>query len=331
MTSRARRLWRWFPAVVFGALLAALVREHSRPASAELPRFDPPAEVQLAPVTIPGDGERVHVLAGRVVDSRGTPSADVLVELSQDGEIHWAWTDERGAFELRGLGAGEVSVALVQIGRPPVVRAATLPSGVVDWSLPDPWPRVEGLPEIRRQALYGSVRSPLEAPVADYELVLEPLDGSSPLAGVVPRRAPVARDGGFAVVDLALGRYRISLAPLWAGGASWPRFASVDYEHGPEVGDVDLVLDAGVLTGLVADAEGVPVPGALLLVASAEHPERVWPPRRTDEDGSFAVGDLPPGEYAVALRAGAARIDRRVAVAAARRTAVDFGPVEVGE
>ncbi len=327
MSRRKRRFALWFPAIVFGSLAVGLVIEHTRPSHSDLPIFDPPAKVSFEAIEIPR-GE--HTLEGIVRDSSGAPTEGVLVELVQREELFWDYTDERGTFRIDGLFEGELSIALIQVAHPPVKRTVSVPGGTVDWMLPEPYAAPESLPEIRRQALYGSVSSPLGAPVGGSELVLEPFENEDPLSGLLPRRAPIGNAGNFNVVDLAIGRYRVAVVPGWAAGGSWPRLAELSFEHGGELRDLEILLESGEVSGTLRDREGEAVQRALVTVTSVAKPERVWPPVRSDGEGSFSVRDLPEGEYDVAVRAGSAQRTRRVSVRARRSTRVELGPVEVG-
>jgi hypothetical protein len=330
--ARGRRARIWFPAVVFGALAVALLLEHSRPSPADLPRFAPPEEVVLEEIAIPrGD----HVLEGRLLLADGEPAARVLVELLRDDEPRWAYSDDEGRFRIEGVGEGRAEVALVLPGHRPVVQVVDVPARPVEWILPEAWPVPEALPEVRRSALYGTVSSPLGASVGGAELVLvpEPASGveESPLSGRIPRRVPIGGGGNFNVVDLVVGRYRAWVLPEWAAGGSWPRLAELVLEHGSEVRDLDVLLESGEIRGQLLDREGSPVPRVLVSVVSAARPDRLWPPVRSDADGSFAVGDLPSGEYDVTVRAGSADRTRRVSVRARRVSQAEFGPVNAGD
>ncbi len=317
-----------FPVLVLGSLAVGIAFEHSRPSHSDLPRFDPPPAVELAPVVLPAG---THVLAGRILAETGEGLAGVLVELVQGTEPRWSYTDASGSFAIDGLFEGEVSASLIEPGRPPVVRTASVPGAAVEWTLPNPWPAPRALPEIQRQALYGTVSSPLGAPVEDYEIVFEPDRDSDPLSGVVPRIVPIAGDGGFAVVDLAVGRYQVSILPRWASGGSWPRVATLEYDHGRGVRDLEVVIEAGEIRGHLVEEDGSPLSHALVTVAPLAQRDRVWPPVRTAEDGGFTLRDLPQGEYVVRASAGTAELERRVTVAARRTSPVDFAPLATAD
>jgi protocatechuate 3,4-dioxygenase beta subunit len=327
--SRYRRFRRWFPLAVFGVLLTFVLIEHSRPSSSELPVFEPAERVEFEPLAVP---RGPLTLQGRVLASDGTPAPDVLVELAQEGEPHWCTTDDTGRFELEGLFPGRTEAVLVQLDTPPIRRRLTLPAEPVEWRLPARYSDLDGLPPVKRSALFGRLVSPLDARVDGCQLVLEPTEENPPLSAVVLRRVPVGSGGIFAVADLAVGHYRAYVVPPWADGGTWPRLVEREYEHTPQAEDLELVLESGELEGrLVLGGEDAPVSGAQVLVWSAERPERLWEPRTSDESGRFRVEDLPPGNYVVQVRAGEADLREYVSVPPRRRVTVDFGPIELHE
>ncbi|MDP6954842.1 MAG: carboxypeptidase-like regulatory domain-containing protein, partial [Planctomycetota bacterium] len=67
------------------------------------------------------------------------------------------------------------------------------------------------------------------------------------------------------------------------------------------------------------------------LVTARQHgplePARHWPPVATEDDGSFRLRDLPPGEYSLRLRAGQGSEEQVVRVRERAVLTVDFDPV----
>ena len=324
--SRFQRFRIGFTAVVLGGLALAVLVEHSRPSRSELPVFEPSAPVELDPLVLPGGP---HAVSGTVTTGDGAPAEGVLVELTQAGEPRWAYSDRAGRFELTGLAPGEVSVALVVLGRPPVRHTVMLPADDVHWTLPEPYAPIEELPPVERAALYGKLSSPLGRAPEGYELVLEPTAARAPLSGVVPRRVRIISDGLFTLTDLALGEYRAFVVPLWAEGGSWPRLSERTYEHIASAADLQIVLDSGGAVGRLVTDTGAPLEGALVNLWDADRPERVWSPQRSGVGGTFEFVDLPPGEYVVDLRAGDTRVESRVRIRARQVETVEFGPIRM--
>jgi hypothetical protein len=315
-----------FVALVFGGLAVAVLVEHSRPSRSDLPVFEPAAPVQLDPLELPIGA---YTLAGRVSERSGAPVEGVLIELTQGGEPRWTYSGADGSFALDGLFAGDVAVSLTQLGHPPVIHEASVPCDPVRWDLPEAYAPIEGLPEIRRAALYGRVTSPLGRSLDEYEVILEPTADNPPLSGAIPRRVRIIRDGLFTLTDLALGDYRAFVLPPWADGGDWPRLSEQRYEHLPGAPDLPIVLDAGELAGSLVQEGGRPLAGALITVWDAEHPDRVWTPQRSTHDGAFTIPDLSPARYVVELRAGGTVLERTIEVRARVREHIDFGPVRI--
>jgi hypothetical protein len=130
-------------------------------------------------------------------------------------------------------------------------------------------------------------------------------------------------DGRFAVPDLPAGRFSIEAAkPAWIAGrygATRPGRpgTSVVVAEGARIADVEIRMSRGaVITGVVSDRRGQPVPGvtvtAMQFVRHQFTGERVlslppgYPSSTTDDRGIYRCFGLPPGEYVVAatLRSG---------------------------
>ena len=327
--SNFQRFRRRFPILVFGTLLVFFIIEHSRPSRSELPVFVPTEEVELDPLVIPR-GELL--LTGTVLDSSGAPARQVLVEFTQREEPHWMYTGADGTFELDGLFEGEIRVTLVQPNTPPARFDVSLPSEPVTWNLASEYTSPNSLPESRRSALFGRVTSPLDAPVDECQLILQPTEQNPKLSVAVLRRVPLGNGGVFAIADLALGHYRAYVLPSWAKGGTWPRLVELDFEHVTSAPDLNLVLDSGELEGNLRLASGAaPLIGAQVLLWNAELPGQVWEPVVTDESGYFRIVDLPHGQYIVEVRAGGLRQKEFVTIAPKTRVTVDFGEIELSE
>ena len=125
------------------------------------------------------------------------------------------------------------------------------------------------------------------------------------------------------------------MLPSWAHGGSWPILgeAKLDFSDGKELDLLKIPLVEGMITGSLRDQDGLPISGALLVLRSLGSDQlprtaaRVWPPVRSEDDGSFTLVDLPPGTYEVELVAGEAREKQQVQVRAGSLGVVDFGLV----
>jgi len=184
-------------------------------------------------------------------------------------------------------------------------------------------------------ATCGSVYA--QAPARDAAQALAPPSGSGRISGSVvglkdepirrasviiagdmglERRTITSNDGRFDFTGLPSGRFTVSAEkpgyPRMSYGAKRPfrNGAGVFLDEGEHVSDIILTLAAGVvLTGIVRDEHGQPLPGvpvmawlirqslggARTLDNAASGPDTVV----TDDRGRYRTYGLPPGEYTV--------------------------------
>ena len=144
------------------------------------------------------------------------------------------------------------------------------------------------------------------AGVAVMVLPAEPRPGFS-----VSGRARTDAEGRYKVSNLAPGRYRVlPSAPGYVVGEAAPRWMGllVTLAPGESVDDADFTLTrGGVITGRVTDADGRPVVGETVRVASADEDQEptrtpfTTVPWRTDDRGVYRVYGLPAGRYRVSV------------------------------
>ncbi|MDF1798170.1 MAG: carboxypeptidase-like regulatory domain-containing protein [Planctomycetota bacterium] len=266
-------------------------------------------------------------LDGRIQRADRAPAAEALVQTTvatddQGGRaVRWAWTDSLGRFHLDGLSSDQplVLVVLAADHMPAsfdVELGPGVPAEELVWSLPAPIDEVEVLPALEFGDLQGRVRRPLgERGTARLEVLLRPLEVGAPtpgdaqamafLAGRIERRATVDAAGGYTVPALAAGFYEVLVLPDWARGGTWPVLGrgSVDHAPGSTQPQFPVVLEDATVSGIVTDAGGQPVVGALLL---ASRDDRVWPPVQSGADGSYQLVDLDAGPLHVEVLAGSA-------------------------
>lgn len=115
--------------------------------------------------------------------------------------------------------------------------------------------------------------------------------------------------GNYAVTDLPAGEYVVRFDPettpdliseYWDGAADWESAERITIVGDETIPDIDASLQtAGLITGVVTrDGDGAPVEGVTVSVSATDgtgNGAAGW----TQADGSFTVGGLRDGDYAV--------------------------------
>ena len=317
---RIRPLGVAFIVVVFGILLRGVLGERSRPEdlrdafvgeAEEVPTFEELA-LPIGP----------HALAGRVLHADGRPVENVQVFLHRVEALPagaeppcFAFTDAEGRFEVRELAAAEYQAVLHVSGYRPNLRTVTIPSAEeVVWRFGEPIEPLEALPDMRRATVAGRLVAADGAagtgparPLAGYEVVLRPAEGTHPLSGAVELRAITDAEGAFRFPDAVVVDYELELLPHWAAGGSWPVLAGRSLPAAQEERTaLELPLAPGSIRARLVQSGERPVEGALVQLRPVDAPDRLWPPRSSDADGRFVIDALPPGRYLLRVHAGRA-------------------------
>lgn len=261
------------------------------------------AEGSVAVVLQPAGG-----LRGLVRGPDGRPVAEALVFTYRGAErTSMVRADADGRFELAALEGGPVELfvrsqdfELTARARAEVTPGASLPFDV----LLRPAARIEGV-----------LRSPADEPRP--ELSVE----ASLIGGDVRREATSKEDGRYAIGRLYPGRYAVTVRgqSLRGGGVALVE-AEVDVRAGTT--PLDLVVPTGVpVRGRIETPDGEGTRGSVHVIAAGRYAAQVT----TDEEGAFALPELPTGSYSVFVRANADRwVGRTTLVLQPGRTVEDL-------
>lgn len=302
----------------------------------ELPEIAPAPESMLRPLDSPNRARR---LSGQVVAPDASPVGEALVWLRAGDEPHWTYTDAAGEFRFQGLGPEPWTTSVIARGFEPIVVTLVDTGNAQTIHLTravDPPP---ALAPIARSPLKGVVIPALPGTLdaRGYEVVLTPRLAPENLGAPVPRRIATDGDGAFALTNLAHGAYTVRVLPYWARGGSWPDLAQglasragIPFAHNAATAanELRIQLENGSIAAVIQSTEKLPLEAALVIVAQADDPSRVWPPISTAADGSFTAGDLPAGSYLVSLRAGSVVLEQRIDVPARTAQRAIFEPLQ---
>lgn len=301
------------------------VQLHSarHPSLAEPVTVEVPAEGEVTvDLTVPSGG----TIAGRVVDDRGQPVADVRVRAASVDSRQGYWDEsvrsgEDGRFELEGVEPGKQRVFAVddawQALRAPGQRRDAEAGKLVRVEA-GKTAQVELVIERRTATIAGRVVDAAGAPVTDafVDAAREP-DGPGASAARARRQvrwnwdrkpAMTDTDGAFSLADLAPGRYTLRAYRRGGGEA---------LAEGVAAGStVTLTIPAtGRIAGQVR-ADGGAAPSFFQIMAA--DPETGFRRRESfyRTGGAWSLGDLPAGSFDITASAGAGTSTVEVALAA---------------
>ncbi|MBL8857474.1 MAG: carboxypeptidase regulatory-like domain-containing protein [Planctomycetes bacterium] len=328
--------WRWAVVVPLAALVAWGVGWTLSRITRKDPRtleVTSPPQTHLPVIVSP---PRARFLSGTVIGPDGVAIDDALVALIASDEPHWTYTDKDGRFALEGLARGAWTVTISATAHLPFTTTISDDGTPVVVRLPD---AKRPLPQLAPRvvaAIAGHIAPAPMTTLAGLEVVFTPTTPLQQIDAPLPRRVLCGSDGRFALPDLQIGEYKVVVLPEWAQNGTWPDLSRAEgtppriwnQTSGTE-DTLDIELVAGGVRGIVADRERNPLAGALVLVASATAPERVWPPVTADAQGAFAIPDLPPADYVVTVRAGAGSHQATVTVRAREVLDLTLPPLSV--
>jgi hypothetical protein len=271
---------------------------------------------------------RAGAIRGRVVSATKRPISGARVRVMRPGYggDTAVFSDEQGRFGITGLPSGSYAVEASKIGYVTVqygqTRAAepglqltlrenavldnivvTLPRGsaVTGMIADEHGEPLEGVGVRALQVRYANGRtSALAAP--GVREVFTDNRGRYRLFGLLPGSYLVAAS----VEDTITSADASGYAPIFHPGSTQVSDAvPVQAEIGRDVPGIDLVfhrVSAARVAGVVRDASGAPADARVLIVASQRSGAIALEPRQastTGGAGSFAVANVPPGDYVV--------------------------------
>src|SRR5215813_11267589 len=154
-------------------------------------------------------------------------------------------------------------------------------------------------PVLRRGAVVAGVvrgASPTGKRLGGICVFASPLSRTSAYAETV-----TARDGSYKLIGLTTGRYRISYQRCGNRGNYLPTRRLVKLTLGHTVSGFNAVLPLGaIVSGVVKDTKGNPVPGICVQVEGKHH----FGGGRSSSDGSYSINAIPTGNYIVHFAGG---------------------------
>jgi protocatechuate 3,4-dioxygenase beta subunit len=241
-------------------------------------------------------------ISGIVTDAQGNPIEGAWVEAYSDDGGGWgdAETGSDGTYKITGLVTGEYRVDVWAEG-----YFQQFYDGVRDWELATLVPVVEGqdTPNINFGLDLGGTISGI---VTDAQG--NPIEGAWVEAysdnGNGWGNAETGSDGSYNIGGLVAGEYRVE---IWADGylhefynsvRDWELATLVPVVEGQDTPNINFSLDVGgTLSGIVTDAQGMPIEGAWVHAQSDDGSG--WGYTETSPDGFYNIGGLATGEYRV--------------------------------
>jgi hypothetical protein len=307
---------------------------------------DPPPNIKRPPpTTFPRLEPPVHghALEGQISGPAGEPVERALVWVRSGDEPSFTYSDAAGVFRFGDLGPGPWQGKVLALGFEPLALSFPESAAPQAIALAKAYGPPQKLALLERAPLAGRIVAPEGFDALHCEVVLEP-DAPTSIDSALPRRVECDAQGAFRIDDLIVARYALRVLPAWARGGTWPDLlagigssATREFTHSSAGGELVLQLECGTIEGTLLEPitigpDGLPLPaprrepveGALVELALASDPGRIWIPQATDAAGKFSLGPLPRGTYALKLHAGELTLAREVSLGAGERLKLDL-------
>lgn len=240
---------------------------------------------------------------GTAIDADTSAAIPDLALIIEDPVPQRSQTDPGGRFEFKNVnGLSDISIrydshhfAFLENGSISD-RVRLHPNSAEDLT-------TVAIPLHRRAHITGKVIGPDDAPSRSATVFLRRLNGAAMLNGAAQRptmhRSEPAADGSFAFDVFPAGTYEVSASD--AGGVSLPQ--KVDASITSSVAITLRLMPPRTVHGMVLDADGEPVTGAMVEARLAGEPSAEWSnTERSDGAGQFTLQGLPPRPMKIRAR-----------------------------
>lgn len=318
-------------ALVVGPLLSLLLLLH-------LPVLPAQAAGQVPPRDQPAEAKKgTAVLRGRVTAAETgapIPRATVSLRSSELKEARGATTDGEGRYEIRDLPGGRFMLS-VSPGRFRAMYLGTAGAApgqgrggrIVEVADGQILKDVD-FAMTRAGAITGRVVDEFGEPMSNVRVTLV-ASGAGRGASAITSGASTDDLGRFRLFGLEAGSYYVKaeagllgtvsvgsppssddyVPTYYPGTPNLAEAPALKLEPSQEAGEIEIRMARGRgyrVTGLVLDVEGRPAANAIIMVSAiSQGPLPSMGGVMSKPDGTFELGKVPPGDYAIAARLGA--------------------------
>ena len=294
-----------FPGLVFIFALGSVIWILTREAPKAAPFGEvAPFEALEAPDLGLGDTD----LSGIVADVNGQPIPAATVITTQGARVRRDSTDQEGSFLLPQLMPGEAELTVLVLHRLPTKVTVKVGAGVQEITISNQLVTPPEQPAVTSSDLELELllTQPTDSP-ENMVLVFDPV-GAPQTTHRAPRRITLGEMTRITVKDLQHGTWTLRLlAQGGTVGLDWDLLqplgeSTLRLTHpGPE--PLPLITHTGTIAGMLRNADGEPIAGALVLALPANGQGPNLPPAETDAEGRVRWNHVPAGNWLVRWRA----------------------------
>ena len=303
-----RSLWYLtigFPALVFIVALGSVIWILTR----EAPHAAPFGEVApFEALEAPDLGLGDTALSAIVTDTDGQPIPAATVITTQSDRVRRDTTDQEGRFLLTQLMPGETELTVLVLHRLPTKVTVKVGAGEQEITISNQLVTPPEQPALTSSDLELELLLPRPADSPkNMVLVFDPV-GAPQTTHRAPRRITLGEMTRITVKDLHHGTWTLRLlAKGGTVGLDWELLQPLGApplrltHPGPE--PLPLITHTGTIAGMLRNADGEPIAGALVLALPANGQGPSLPPAETDAEGRVLWNHVPTGNWLVRWRA----------------------------